>query len=87
MYPCPGIASSDADQELERVGGHGHAGRRDQGQQREEKGPRPVGVGPALRQAQRLQVVGEGDGDDGEVGGEGEDRKEGEEVVDAKFEP
>ena len=87
LNPSPGVAPRHPHQELQGVRGHCHAGRRDQSQQGEQKCPCPVGVEAALGQTQRLEVVRQGDGDDREVGGEGEHREEGEKVVDPELEP
>ena len=87
LYPRPGVAAGYADQELKGVRRHCHAGRRDQRQQREQDGPRPVGVHPTLRQAQRLQVVGEGYGDDWKVSGEREHWEESQEDMKCVLQP
>ncbi len=70
------------------MSGHGHAGGREEGQHREEEVASDVGVGALLlAQAQRLQVVGEGERDDGKVGGDGEHRKQGQEDVHQELGP
>ena len=69
------------------MGGHGHAGGREEGQHREQKVPHHVGVGPPLPQKQGLQIVGERECNDGEVGGDGEHGEEGEEDVDQELGP
>ena len=83
----PGVAPGDAHQELQAVGGQGDGGGRDQGQEGEDRLPGPVGIPPALRQEQGLEVVTEGDGDDGEVRAEREDREEREEDVKREEKP
>ena len=60
---------------------HGNKGGRKEGEQGKEEGAGPIAVSPPLCQEQCLQVVAEGDGDDREVGGEGEDGKEREKAV------
>ncbi len=59
------------------MGGHGHAGGRPESQDGEQKVASKVGIGAALSQAQRLQVIGESEGDDGEVGRDGEHGEQG----------
>ena len=75
LYAGPSIGAGDADQELQTVCHHGNDGGREQGQQGEHGLPGPVGVSPSLSQEERLEVVAESDGDNGEVGAESEDRK------------
>ena len=87
LYPGPGIAARDADQELEGVRGHRHAGRRNQGQQGEEHGPRPVRVHSALRQEQGFQVVGQRDGNYRKVCRQGEHGKQSQKYVNCKLQP
>ena len=81
LYPCPCIASGQTHEKLKRVRCHGNSSWRQESEQREEEGASPVAVPPSLGQEQRLQVVAEGDGDDGEVCWESEDREEREEAV------
>ena len=87
LDPGPSVAPSDSHQELQAVGGQGDGGGRDQGQEGEDRLPGPVGIPPALRQEQRLEVVTQGDGDDGEVCAEREDWEEGEEDVKREEKP
>ena len=87
LDPGPGIAPGDPHQELQAVGGQGDCCWRDEGQEREHGLPGPVGIPPALRQEQGLEVVTEGDGDDGEVCAEREDREEREEDVKREEKP
>ena len=83
----PGVAPSDSHQELQAVGAEGDGGWRDQGQEGKDGLPGPVGIPPALRQEQGLEVVTEGDGDDGEVRAEREHREESEEDVKREQKP
>ena len=87
LDPGPSVAPSDSHQELQAVGAEGDCGRRDQGQEGKDGLPGPVGIPPALRQEQRLEVVTQGDGDDGEVCAESEDWEEGEEDVKREEKP
>ena len=87
LDPRPGVAPGDSHQELQAVGGEGDGGGRDQGQEGEDSLPGPVGIPPALSQEQRLEVVTQGDGDDGEVCAECEDREQREEDVKREEKP
>ncbi len=70
------------------MGGHGHAGGREEGQHGEEQVASDVGVGALLlAQAQRLQIVGERQRDYGKVGGDGEHREQGQEDVHQELGP
>ena len=69
------------------MGGEGDGGGRNQCQQREDRLPGPVRIPPALSEEQGLEVVAEGDGDDGEVRAEREDREEREENVKREEKP
>ena len=81
LYPSSSIAPCYTNQELQRVRRHRHTGRGDQSQEREENSACKPGVRSTLGEEQGLEVVGEGQGDDGEVGGQGEHREQGEEEV------
>ena len=87
MYMTTPRSSVDTDQQLEAVCGHGDGGGREEGEEREERGPGPVAVAAALGQEHRLEVVAERDGDDGEVGAEGEHREQRQEDVQREQEP
>ena len=87
LDPGPSVAPSDSHQELQAVGGEGDGGGRDQGQEGEDRLPGPVGIPPALSEEQGLEVVAQGDGDDGEVCAEREDREEREEDVKREEKP
>ena len=87
LDPSPGVAARETHQELETVRGQGDCCGWDESQEGEESFPGPVGISPALREEQGLQVVAEGDGDDGEVCAEREDREEREEDVKREEKP
>ena len=69
------------------MGGESDGCGRKESQQGEDGLPSPVGISPAICEKQRLEVVTQSDGDDGKVGGESEDREEGEEDVEGEEEP
>ena len=69
------------------MGGHGNYGWGTESQEREHGVACPVGVAATIGEEERLEVVAEGDGDDGEVGAESEDREQGEENVESEHEP
>ena len=87
LDPGACVAPRDAHQELQTVGSQGNGCGRDECQQREEGLPGPVRISPALSEEQGLEVVTEGDGDDGEVCAESEDREEREEDVKREEKP
>ena len=87
MYMMTPHSSVDTDQQLEAVCGHGDGGGREEGEEREERGPGPVAVAAALGQEHRLEVVAERDGDDGEVGAQREHREEREKDVKREEKP
>ena len=73
-------------QELDVAGEKGNGERHQQHQQREEQSVEKgaIATPPAVlvKSQDVLEVVTQGDADDGEAGGDGEDRKEGEKVLD-----
>ena len=87
LYPSSSVTSSDSNQELQVVGGHGNDGGGTESQEREHGVACPVGVAATIGEEERLEVVAEGDGDDWEVGAESEDREQGEENVESEHEP
>ena len=87
LDPGSGVTPGDPHQELQAVRGHGDGGGRDEGEQGEDGGAGPVGVASALGEEERLEVVTQSDGDDGEVGAEGEHREQGQKDVQRKQEP
>ena len=76
-----GVTSGDADQELQTVRGHGDHCGRNQCQQGKQSFSGPVGISSTICQEERFEIVTEGDGDDREVGAEGEDGEESKEHV------
>ena len=83
----PGVAPRDPHQELQAVGGEGDGCWREESQEGEEGLPGPVRISSALREEQGLEIVAQGDGDDGEVCAECEDREEREEDVEREEKP
>ena len=69
------------------MGCHGDQSGGEESQQGEEEGTSPVTISSPLCQEERLQVVAQGDGDDGEVCAECEDREEREEDVEREEKP
>ena len=87
LDPRSGVTSRDADQELQTVRGHGDHCGRDQCQQGEQGFSGPVGISSAICQEERLEIVAESDGDDREIGAEGEDGEESQEHVQGEEKP
>ena len=87
LYARPRVAARDAHQQLQAVRGQRDGGGRDEGQQGEDGLAGPVGVPAALSQEQGLEVVTQRDGDDGEVGAEGEHWEECQEDVQSEEKP
>ena len=69
------------------MGRHRHTGGRYQRQEREQSLARPVAVHASVRQEQRLEVVGQSDGNDWKVGRQREHREQGQEDVQRKLKP
>ena len=87
LDPRSGVTPGDADQELETVRGHGDHCGGNQGQQREQGFPGPVGISSAVCEEERFEIVTESDRDDREVGAEGEDGEKGKKHVQREQEP
>lgn len=81
LDPRAGVGSCNPHQRLQIVGEEGHSDGRHQGDERKHHAVHHPRVGAAIAVEQRLPVVAERHGDDGEVGADGEDREQAQEVA------
>lgn len=81
LDPCAGIGSRDPHQGLQVVGAEGHHDGGHQGNEGKHDAVHHPRVGAPVPVEQGLPVVAQRDGDDGEVGADGENRKQAQEVA------
>lgn len=81
LDPCAGVGSCDAHQGLQVVGAEGHHDGGHQGDEGKHDAVHHPRVGAPVPVEQGLPVVPQCDGDDGEVGADGENWKQAQEVA------